>query len=167
MKFSSMQLIVDGTAPSTFLFEELLTASRPTHRKGKYLYKIEQGFTNATKDFYWMYFQFDNEHLYADTVLDTENGIECENPRPKSQVEMRNQLFACYDFEHLILYVSDYTKKSVVTEYIQEMTQKTTIVKNIIKSIDEFLAMTNMLKSASFTQYRNIATSIPGSIMQR
>lgn len=64
-------------------------------------------------------------------------------------------------------YVSDYSKKSAITNYIEEMLQKSAIVKNVYKSLDEFSAVVKYLKSVTFTQRRTIFTSTPESIFQR
>lgn len=109
MKFSSMLLYVNDEFPTMQTFETLLDVGRKLYRKGKFLYSIEQTLINDR--YYWMYFQYDNENLYTDTVVDTLDNSAKNNPRPKNQVEMRYQLFACYDLERHLLYLSDYSKK--------------------------------------------------------
>ena len=149
MKFSSMLLYVDDNFPNKQTFEQLLQVGGNLNRH------------------FWMYFQYDNENLYSDIVIDTTDNSSKSNPRPKSQVEMRSQLFACYDLQRNLLYVSDYSKKSAITNYIEEMLQKSAIVKNVYKSLDEFSAVVKYLKSVTFTQRRTIFTSTPESIFQR
>ena len=165
MKFSSMLLYVDDNFPNKQTFEQLLQVGGNLYRKGKFLYSVEQSFISNRH--FWMYFQYDNENLYSDIVIDTTDNSSKSNPRPKSQVEMRSQLFACYDLQRNLLYVSDYSKKSAITNYIEEMLQKSAIVKNVYKSLDEFPAVVKYLKSVTFTQRRTIFTSTPESIFQR
>ena len=90
-----MLLYVNDEFPTTQTFETLLGVSRKLYRKGKFLYSVEQ--TLIDDRYYWMYFQYDNENLYTDIVVDTLDNSAKNNPRPKNQVEMRYQLFACYD----------------------------------------------------------------------
>ena len=165
MKFSSMLLYVDDEFPTKQVFEALLEKSSTFYRKGHFLYSVEQCFVHER--YYWMYFQYDNEDLYTDTVVDTFDNSAKSNPRPKNQVEMRYQLFACYDLNRHLLYVSDYSKKSTVTDYIGYMLQKSAMVKNVLKSIDEFTSVVKYLKSVTFTQRRNLFTSTPDSIFKK
>lgn len=165
MKFSSMLLYVNDNFPDKHTFEKLLQVGGSLYRKGKFLYSVDQSFISSNH--FWMYFQYDNENLYSDTVIDTTDNAPKSNPRPKNQVEMRSQLFACYDLQRNLLYVSDYAKKSTVTDYIEEMLQKTTTVKNVYKSLDEFVEIVKYLKSVTFTQRRTLFTSDPESIFQR
>lgn len=165
MKFSSMLLYIDDNFPNKQTFEQLLQVGGSLYRKGKFLHSVEQSF--ISDQYFWMYFQYDNENLYSDTVIDTTDNSSKNNPRPKNQVEMRSQLFACYDFRRNLLYVSEYSKKSTVTDYIEEMLQKPTMAKNVYKSLDEFIAVVKYLKSVTFTQRRTLFTSTPESIFQR
>lgn len=165
MKFSSLMLYVNDAFPSKKTFDTLLQVGRTLYRKGNFLYSVQQEFVDDYH--YWMYFQYDNENLYTDTVLDTTDNSAKDNPRPKSQVEMRNQLFACYDLERKLLYVSEYQKKTVVTDYMEEMLQLPVMAKNVLKSVEEFTAIVKMLKSVTFTQRRNIYTSTPNSIFEK
>ena len=148
MKFSSMLLYVNDEFPTKRVFERLLEKGRTLYRKGNFLYSIEQELIDDK--YFWMYFQYDNESLYTDTVVDTTDNSAKSNPRPKNQVEMRYQLFACYDMERHLLYVSDYSKKSTITDYIEEMLQEPVMVKNVLKSLDEFVAVVKYLKSVTF-----------------
>lgn len=165
MKFSSMLLYVNDEFPTKGVFERLLEVGGSLYRKGKLLYSVEMSFLND--DYFWMYFQYDNESLYTDTVVDTLDNSAKNNPRPKNQVEMRYQLFACYDFGRHMLYVSDYNKKSTITDYIEDMLQQKAMVKNVLKSIDEFVAVSKQLKSVTFTQKRNLFTSVSDSLFQK
>lgn len=165
MKFSSMLLYVDDEFPSEKTFEQLLYKGTKQYRKGNNLYSIDQTFDNDNS--YWMYFQYDNEFLYTDKVVDTVDNSEKDNPRPKSQVEMRYQLFACYDFNRKLLYVSDYSKKSTITDYISDMLQVSTNVKNVLTSIEEFTSIYKCLKSVSFFQRRSIFTLSDDSIFKK
>ena len=81
---------------------------------------------------------------------------------------MRYQLFACYDLDRQLLYVSDYGKKATITDYIGDMLQQSASVKNVLKSVDEFVSVVKQLKSVTFTQRRNLfTTSTPNSIFQK
>lgn len=166
MKFSSMLLYVNDEFPNKDVFERLLTVSRRLYEKGKFLYTINQELVDDS--YFWMYFEYDNEHLYSHKVIDTSDNSEKPNPRPKSQVETRYQLFACYDLNQKLLYVSDYTKRTVITDYIGDMLGGVTVTaKNVLKSIDDFVALYKNLKAVTFTQRNNIFSTMPGSIFNK
>ena len=105
--------------------------------------------------------------LYSNYVVDTLDNSEKDNPRPKSQIELRCQLFACYDFKENRLYVSNYDKKSVITSYISDQLGVNASLKNIYTTLDNFTSVYKNLKAATFTQIRNISTSMPNSIFKQ
>lgn len=154
MKFSSMLLYINEYPPTKQSFDSLLAIGPQLYRKGNFLYSVEMKYISDTH--FWMYFQYDNENLYTDVVVDTTDNSAKNNPRPKTQVEMRNQLFACYDLKRQLLYVSDYQKKSTITDYIEDALQKSAMTKNVLKSLDEFAEAVKLLKSVTFTQRRNL-----------
>lgn len=162
MKFSAILLYVDDEFPKIETFHRLLEIGNKRYRKGNYFYTVEQEIID--NQFYWMYFQYDNENLYAQKVIDIIDDSEKSNPRPKNQVEMRFQLFAFYDINQSILYVSDYSKKATITDYIGDMLQVKAQTKNMLKSVNDFINIIKKLKSVSFTQKRNLFTMDDNSI---
>lgn len=165
MRFHAVLLYINDQFPDISTFKRLQEVGRVLYPKGAYLYNVEQEL--IADRFYWMYFQYDNAKLYSDKVIDTEDNSVKENPRPKSQVEPRLQLFACYDLESHILYVSDYNKKATITDYISEMMQVSAHTKNVLRSVEDFLNVVTQLKSVCFTQKRTLFTSTEDSIFKK
>lgn len=165
MRFHAVLLYINDQFPDISTFKRLQQVGRVLYPKGAYLYNVEQEL--IADRFYWMYFQYDNAKLYSDKVIDTEDNSVKENPRPKSQVEPRLQLFACYDLESHILYVSDYNKKATITDYISEMMQVSAHTKNVLRSVEDFLNVVTQLKSVCFTQKRTLFTSTEDSIFKK
>lgn len=165
MKFHSLLMYINDGIPNTQTCRRLMEIGPPSHRKGKFLFSVEKDF--IADRFLWLYFQYDNERLYTDTVLDTVDNAEKGNPRPKNQVELRFQLFACYDLQRQRLYVNDYNRKTVVADYIADALQVSVYIKNVYTSIDDFLAVSKQLKSATFTQHRTLCTQDPDSIFRK
>lgn len=165
MKFHAMMLYIDDEFPTKAILENLSEVGNEFHRKKQFLFSVEHGFIGENR--YWMYFQYDNESLYTDVVVDTIDNETKSNPRPKNQVELRQQLFACYDLERKLLYVSDYAKRTSVADYLEEMLQKPVRIKNVIKSLDEFVSAVRYLKSVTFTQRRNLFTTTEDSLFQK
>lgn len=165
MKFSSMLLYINDRLPMESDWRQLKTIGRKLYWKNHNLHVVEQDF--IADRFYWMYYQYDNARLYSDHVVDINDDSVKNNPRPKNQVEMRNQLFACYDMQTGKLYLSDYQKKSVVTSYIEEMLQASVYIKNVFTSIDDFLAVVTRLRSVSFTQSDTFFNRADDSIFRK
>ena len=159
MKLNSMILYIDGRFPELKDFRNLQEKGNSRFWKGDYLYVVEQEM--LADRFYWLYLQYDNANLYAPHVVDIADDEVKNNPRPKSQVEMRNQLFVCYDLKKQKLYVSDYQKKGAITFFMEDTLQIPVKAKYIFSTIDEFLGRVKTLKSVSFTQRDNLY-NMPG-----
>ena len=147
-------LYIDDRFPTIEDFVRLMDTGNSRFWKGTYLYVVEQEM--IADRYYWLYLQYDNANLYAPHVVDIVDDAVKDNPRPKNQVEMRNQLFACYDMQSGSLYISDYQKKAAITYYMEDTLQHTVKAKYIFSSIDEFLGRVTSLKSVSFTQKNNL-----------
>ena len=165
MKLNSMILYLNDNFPELEDFRKLLEKGNSRFWKGNYLHVVEHEL--IAERYYWLYLQYDNANLYAPHVVDIMDDAVKDNPRPKNQVEMRNQLFACYDLLRKILYVSDYQKKAAITYYIEETLQCDAKAKYVFSSIDEFLSRVTTLKSVSFTQKNNLYNLPEHSIFRK
>ena len=154
MKLNAMLLYIDDGVPELADFRRIVEIGSSRFSRDNYMYVVEQELIGER--FYWLYLQYDNSNLYAPYVLDVTDDSVKDNPRPKNQMELRNQLFACYDLKVGNLYVSDYRKKAAITDYMEDTLQRTVKAKYIFSSIDEFLSRVSTLKSVSFTQKKNI-----------
>lgn len=165
MKLNSMVLYIDDRFPELTDFTQLLEIGNSRFWKKSNLFVIEQEI--ISNRFYWIYLQYDNANLYAPHVVDTTDDTVKDNPRPKNQVEMRNQLFACYDLVDGCLYISDYQKKTAITDYMADTLQCAVKAKYIYSSIDEFISRVTTLKSVSFTQRYNLYNDPQDSIFRK
>lgn len=102
--------------------------------------------------FLWMSCRFDNAELYTDHVWNSESKQKENNPRKKSQIECRKQLFVCYDIEKCLLYISDMQKRAFLSNYLEEILGKDVKIKNILKSIEDFQNIVKTLKRVTFIQ---------------
>ena len=163
MKFTSAVLY---DFPTLTTFKELIKKTNIYYIKRKYIYATRMELIEDK--YFWMYVQFENRDLYNAKVFDIEDETEKENPRPQKYVELRHQLFICYDIEKRVLYLSDYSKRNWLSDYIKHFLQKEVYIKNIYKSVDEFANICKTIKSASFTQTKNLySTAGENSIFQK
>lgn len=165
MKLNSMLLYINDQFPTLADFKQMVETGNSKFWKKSNLFVIEQEL--IADRFYWIYLQYDNADLYAPNVVDITDDTVKANPRPKNQVEMRNQLFACYDLIGGCLYISDYQKKTALTDYMGDTLQREVKAKYILSSIDEFVSRVNTLKSVSFTQKYNLYNCPKDSVFRK
>lgn len=166
MKFKTFQLIIQDNIPHMADLRKI-AETEITYDKDYFhdWYKIEPFLIGD--QFLWFYVQHENALLYGDTVLDGAADKELENTRPPTQVELKHQLFACYDIQEQIFYLSDYTKKGFMQHYIGNLLQKETLIKNIYSSLEEFEENIKTLESVSFVQLASIYNMCPDSMFQK
>lgn len=157
--FSSVQLIIDNTIPTTTYLKEIF---KP--RSDSLVYDTNTLHTYETKiydeRFYWLYSNFGKAKPHRDVVIDITTHEEKENPRTKSQVEPTGQFFAIYDAAVSILYLSKLNKKSFFKYFASDalLNEIRVEVKNIYKTIEEFMSSINKVESIKFTGYRDLLT---------
>lgn len=165
MKFRGYQLVIDEGLPG---FEDL----KP------FIYDIQEHFDlngyhyHSTKEFVdkrflWVSTFFDDGNLYSEQVYNQANQEDEKNPRRREQLELRHQMFFCYDLNKHRLYLTDETKKAFIKGYMGESIQLPIRIKPIVVDLDAFIAHLRELRSISFVQEDNLCNRIPGEIFDR
>lgn len=113
-----------------------------------------------------IYCEYDTK-AYRETVYDTEQEIEAENPRKPYQNELRQQFFACYDAQTSTLYLSDFQKKGILQSYLKEQTNMEVMIRERFDSIDGFCKMAKFIKSIRFVQHNSLMNSAGETLFQR
>lgn len=162
MKFKTFQLFINNDFPRLCDLANVVNHGTSIFYNNVEFYKIEKSiFENR---FFWMYCQYDNSKLYTDTVWNKISEEEESNPKKKSQIECRNQLFICYDIKQQRLYMNDISKRPFLKKYLHDTLNKDVEIKNIIHSLDDFQKSVQTIKEATFIQERNIVNSAPSSL---
>lgn len=165
MKFKTFQLFVDKKFMELDEMKKICEDGEPTFRHNKEFFEIELEILENR--FLWMSCQYDNAELYIEHVWDSVSQKRENNPRKKSQIECRKQLFVCYDCDTNVLYINDMQKRAFLSEYFSVILNKNVGTKNIIRSLDDFQQIVNTLKQVKFIQQRNIMTTSTGSIFEQ
>lgn len=152
--FSSFELIVDGKEPDADFLNAIFSEKDRTQEYEGYHHKIQCDVIESR--FYWFYSNFGKALPYRDIVLDIPTGEELENPRTRQQVEPTDQLFAIYDSESSIFYISNINKKVFIQEFLKISEKGNVIIKNIYKDIEHFICDIKTLESIKFTGSRNM-----------
>lgn len=157
MKFKTMQLIVDNDCPTSKDLQKIVDNGK--HYVKEYYsdcYKIESKMIDDR--YLWIYVEYENAKPYNDTIYDGKDDEERQNPRRKTEVELRKQFFTCYDLGTKRLYTTKHDKKGFLEYYFSDTLQKDIIIKNIYSSLDEFENSIKTLESIKFTQVNNLYT---------
>lgn len=165
MKFKTFQLIIGTDHPTHEDLLKVVEYGPPVFRHRAELFEIEKSFDQDR--FFWISCRFDNAEAYSDHVWNSEREEFEENPRTKSQVECRKQLFICFDSCNNLLYMSDMYKRPFLKRYLNHILQKDVAIKNVIHSIEDFQEIVRTLKSATFIQMNNIMNQVPQSIFKQ
>lgn len=166
MKFKNCQLIINSQTPQKNDIKKIYDVGLLCVKDyGSDLYEIHKEFIEDR--FLWLYCEYDNSQLYNETVLNKDNDEKEANPRTKSQVELRKQLFVCYDTNTNLLYMSNIDKRGFVKYYISDTLQKDVDTKNIYASLEDFQNTVKRIKALKFVQEDNIINRMPDSIFQQ
>lgn len=150
MTFKVFDLIIGEQRPIIENFKNDTNKFLSRWENDDYMYIFGKEFDLENK-YFWLSVQYDNINAYNENVIDKNFNI-MKNPKTKDQRELRQQFFALYNFKTHILYLSDEGKKTIVKRYFNCVLQKEVCVKNIFKSIDEFIQHIKYIKSISFIQ---------------
>lgn len=155
--FSSFELTVNGHLPGANFLNSAFFPKKRNITFDQVLHQIE---CEVIEDrFYWFYSNYGKAMPHRDIVIDLTSGDEQENPRTTQQVEPNNQLFVMYDSESTLLYISNLQKKGFFNDYLTQFTDDEVIIKNVYKTIEEFIDEINSLETIKFTGSRDLFNS--------
>jgi len=152
--FSSFELTVGGAFPNDVFLNKAFSPDKENTSFDQELHQIERDIIDER--FYWFYSNYGKAMPHRDIVVDTQSLEESENPRTSQQVEPNKQLFAIYDKDSTLFYISNIQKKSLLEEYLKGHTDEEVIIKNVYKNISEFIDEISSLESIKFTGSRDL-----------
>lgn len=166
MKFRNFQLIIGGQIPSMEDLQNInINGLSYIKDYGNDWYEINKSFIEDR--FLWLYCEYENATIYNENVLNGEKDQKQKNPRGKLQVELKKQLFACYDSKTHLFYINNIDKRGFLSHYISDTLQKEAVIKNIYTSLEEFQNSVMSIKQLKFVQERNLQNSTADSMFQQ
>lgn len=157
MRFSNFLLRVDGTREATLEdCKEVVNKGVHTYfsNRQKYMYVIENEI--CENRFFWMSCDYDESDRYREYVVNKNTGEKEPNPRQKSQIEPRQQFFACFDSHTHFLYLNDLNRRPFFQQYFSEITGRDFCINNVYTSADEFCNRIKSIRGFRYTQVDNL-----------
>ena len=91
---------------------------------------------NLNDEYFWFYANYGSSLPHAYNIKERK---EEDNPRSTDQAETIKHLFALYTVHSCTLYLSNFSKKSWLAQYLREKLENEVIIKNYYKNPEEFL----------------------------
>lgn len=104
----------------------------------------------------WFEFDYGKPDPIDNKLTNINTGEKKDNQRTNYEAELTHQLFALYDFNKNLLYLSNLNKEKMFEKMIQEKLQKQFIVKKFFKPKDEFISILQEVNEISFTEANNL-----------
>lgn len=167
MKFGTFLLRVDGSRDAEIDdLRDVVAKGLKTYRPSmqKYLYLIESEIIEER--FFWMSCEYDDASSFRDYVINQETFQKEPNPRTKSQIEPRQQFFACYDVITHHLYFNDVYKRKFLQSYLSDAAQREYIINNVYTSVDEFCNHIKYIRGFRYVQVDDLCART-GDIFQQ
>ena len=96
----------------------------------------------------WIYLKSGNSLPYDDTVIDVETHEKITNPRQITQVELRHQYFALYDYVKQALYLSTLKSIGILTNFFSKVIgEENVTIKKLLKNFNDVLKSFKSIKS--------------------
>lgn len=163
LEFSDFYFLISGNSPTVKDLKLVFDEAENTYSSEDTHYVISK--ENINDEYFWLYARYGNPLPHPDTVYNTKQEQEEENPRSTDQIELAKQLFALYCINSNTLYLSSIRKKSWVEEYLKEKLRQDVVIKNFFKNVDEFIQQIKSVEKVKFVAKRNLFT-LQGSIMK-
>lgn len=164
--FSEMNLVIGVDGPS---IEDLNSIFMNNENQEEELFEFNESSYVIHREivddrYFWFYAEHGSPTPRGDTVLNVQSQEKEDNPRTAQQAELNKQLFAMYVQQEDVFYLSNTLKKKFFKKYLQSKVQRDVVIKNFLKTPDEFCKIANQIKSVRITAKRNIFNSFVGNM---
>lgn len=163
MLFKSYALIVDEEYPTLSVIKKIHKPGKRRIPFGECVYEIQ----TEIKEDRFLLISVDYDDLkYRDTVYNLATQSERKNPKARTEIEFKQQLFACYDIQKKEFYISNAQKKCAVRILFNEAlgTHIKTTIRERLSSVDEFAEAVTAITKVKYTQTRNLVNEAPDSV---
>ncbi len=162
LEFSTLYLVIGEDIPSAEELTPVFFETQDQYFSGDTYYLISK--ENINNGHFWLYARYGKSLPHSDTVYNTKDQKEEDNPRSVDQIEPDKQLFALYCANSHILYLSNIQKRSWIEKYLKAKLEKDVVIKSFFKNVDEFIQKIKSVEKVKFVAKRNLFMQ-QGSIM--
>lgn len=155
VNFKTFQLIIDNKMPNLQDFEKVCQERDEIFKDQPFLFQVQTKLTDDN-NYFILSAKYENETLYSNMVYNVKVEQNQKNPKSPDQIELKKQVFVCYNLENDILYISNLNKKTFVENYFTSRLKKKVRIKNIYTSIDEFSKKIKALKEVKFIMKKDL-----------
>ena len=163
LEFSTLYLAIGEDIPSAEELTSVFSETKDKYSIGDTHYLISK--ENINDEYFWLSARYGKSLPHSDTVYNTKDQREEDNPRSVEQIEPDKQLFALYCANSHILYLSNTQKRSWIEEYLKAKLEKNVVIKSFFKNVDEFIQQIKSIEKVKFVAKSNLFLP-QGSIMQ-
>ena len=156
MEFSNFYFLISGNSPTVEDLKLIFDEVEDTYSSNDTHYMISK--ENIDDEYFWLYARYGNPLPHPDTVYNTTQAQEEENPRSTNQIELDKQLFALYCIKPKTLYLSSRQKRAWVKEYLKAKLGQDVVIKNFFKNVDEFIRQIKSVEKVKFVVKSNLFT---------
>jgi hypothetical protein len=107
-------------------------------------------------NYIWFVFDYGKPDPIDDKLTNINTGSKKDNPRENDEAELLHQLFALYDFNKNLLYLSNLNKEKMFEKMLQEKLQRPFVTKKFFKPKDEFINVLKEVNEISFTEAKDL-----------
>lgn len=109
------------------------------------------------KDNYiWFAFDYGKPDPIDNKLTNINTGSKKDNPRENDEAELLHQLFALYDFNKNLLYISNLKKEKMFAQMLEKKLQHSFTTKKCFKPKDEFIKILKEVNEISFTEVKDL-----------
>ena len=161
MTFKCYTLLLDQVCPSLGDFKSLGKVAKSRFFLNDYLYEfsmeiVDERFVLISVDY--------DDQRYRSKVYNIVTEHEDDNPKQRTQIELKQQFFACYDTQKCELFISDPAKKGSLRAYLSENWMNEVRIRARIASAKDFDETVRYIRKVTFTQTLNLVNAHPDSI---
>ena len=162
LEFSVLHLVIGDNSPSADVLRPAFSDKEDNYSDNGTLYSISK--ENLNDKYFWFSAKYGISRPYSETVYNTKDRKEEQNPRKEHQIERGKQLFGLYCINRHELYLSNTKNKSWLKKYLGKKLSQEVVIKAFLKSMDEFIKQIKSIEKVKFVTKKNLFNS-DGEIM--
>ncbi len=154
VSFSSFELIAGDEVPDKAYLDNAFAQDSHEVNHGDSSHIIN---CKVIEDrFYWLYSNFGKTMPHPHIVVDSQLFTKHQNLRTENQFEPTKQLFAIYDIQSTLFYISNLLQKKFIEHFLKDVAGKEVVIKEVYKTVNDFIEAIQSISKIQFTGSRDL-----------